>query len=308
MGLLDSYNNQPNSQDYSGTGLLGLLGALTGSQGIKNANSGLNNWLGQTMNSPAFTLGSGLMAGGVGLNNVGQSIQQAQGQALQRQQVQQSMQMQQMQLLPLLARLHAMGIDPRSLGINLGALGGGQQQQRPQPQPMPTMEPMPPQQPGAMPGGGQTAGYNPPQAAPSGPDLSWLKPPNEGDIENTQIGNIPLRLSQVDTAFSDNPSKSFQDLRTSQQAIWKQKEAPVIAKLDTLTKSDDPVKYMQSDPTLRAAWPVLAAQRGFDPVGDLNPQNVRTAFTFERNALASSVGEPTVAPNVPVKNQTPAVW
>lgn len=261
------------------------------------------------INNPLFNLGLGLMAGGTGLNNPGQSIQQAMGAYQQRMANQQKMALQKLNLAPMLARLNALHIDPRSLGIDLSSLGissASMPRQGLISSPSPSAGLL--QQTGApapASPGVTTSPLVSQQAttAPS-PSLSWLRPFSEQDIESAPVNGLDPGYLRTNAMFSQDPTAQLAALRAQQLASLKTREAPILSRLDTLTKSDDPVKYMQADPNLAAAWPVLAHQLGIDPVSGLNAQNVRTAFTFERNALGAPLGEAAIAPNVPLQTKT----
>jgi hypothetical protein len=121
-------------------------------------------------------------------------------------------------------------------------------------------------------------------------------------IYSTPVGGMDPRFLKASALMAGrNPLPDLNSLREQQLKLAQQQYGPAIAKLDTLVKSDSPAKYMQADQELRTAWTPLAMKLGMDPVKDLTDQNVRTAFTFGRNALAGSLQEPIEAPNVPLE-------
>jgi hypothetical protein len=142
------------------------------------------------------------------------------------------------------------------------------------------------------------------QPAPSAGAPSWLTPPSPNDIYNTPVGGIsPGYLRGTALLSGRSPLPDLNSLREQQLKLAQQQYAPVIGRMDTLTKSDNPTAYMQADPEFKAAWPVLAQRLGFDPQKDLNDANVRTAFTFGRNNLASALSQATVAPPVQMRQE-----
>ncbi len=141
-----------------------------------------------------------------------------------------------------------------------------------------------------------------PQAAPSSAP-SWLTPPSQGDIYGASVPGFPSSnyISRTALLSNHSPLPELTGLHEQQLKTAQAQFAPVIGRMDTLNKSDKPTQYMQADPEFSAAWPALAQKLGLDPVKDLNDPNVRTAFTFARNNLASSLSEPTVEPPVQMR-------
>ena len=179
--------------------------------------------------------------------------------------------------------------------------------------------------PGGASGGGLMnaapgAAPAPPQGSPAGPMFaqnsaaplptgapppaagapSWLTPPTPESIAQMPVGGMAPRQLQVYNLLSDkDPLASQKELQAEQMDLAKRQYLPILTKLDTLVHSDKPTQYVNADKELKAAWQTVAPQMGFDPDKDFNDQNLRTAFTFAHNGLASSVGAPTIAPIVP---------
>jgi hypothetical protein len=163
--------------------------------------------------------------------------------------------------------------------------------------------------PGAQPPVAPAGLLGPPQQAPQGPQSpqqdapSWLTPPSQADIYSTPVSGIsPGYLRGTAILSGRSPLPDLASLREQQLKLSQQQYAPVIARMDTMIKADKPTQYMQADPEFKAAWPVLAQHLGLDPQAGLNDANVRTAFSFARNNLASALSEATIAP--PVQQQS----
>ena len=237
MGLLDT-----SDQGSQGAGLLGLLGSLTGSPGVQKFNNGLNNWIGQTMNSPAFTLGMGMVNGGTGLNNVGNGIMQSRAAQTQNQLQQAQLQMQR-------AYGQALQNDPTQGLMQLLLGGQGPQatpQQGQQPQgllqsqgqqpPGQPSGPMP-QQMGAPPGGPPGA---PPGAQPAGGLLGGLDPTKLMAVATAMQGSpLPWRQKQGEALMQLAQS----EIANNPQLIQQRKLAEQQLQLD----------YQALSPTARAA-------------------------------------------------------
>lgn len=150
-----------------------------------------------------------------------------------------------------------------------------------------------------------------PPAAPGAPGSApavptslpkWFNPPSAAQIANVPIGGVNTQLLQrLALMRGQDPVALASKINEQQRAVAKQEYGAPIAQLDTLVKSDAPTKYVKADPSLQAAWQQLAPQLGMDPQKDFTDQNVRTAFSFERNRLAGAVGAETTAPNVMLK-------
>jgi hypothetical protein len=137
------------------------------------------------------------------------------------------------------------------------------------------------------------------------PVPNWLTPPTASQIGSLPVGGVNAQALQRLALFrGGDPVATAEKVRAQQLAIAQQRYAPAIARLDTLTQSDVPTKYVAADPGLSAAWQKLAPQLGMDPQKDFNDQNVRTAFTFGRNQLAGALSEAAVAPNVMLQNMS----
>jgi hypothetical protein len=158
------------------------------------------------------------------------------------------------------------------------------------PQPMGGPAAPPPQGMPPMP-----QGQPPPQAqAPS-----WLTPPTPDALSQTPVyGMNPRAALGMAMMKSGDPLTARKELEAQQLEQAQRKYAPVLAQLSTVVKSDSPTREVAANPELSAAWQQLAKLHGFDPKADLNDQNIRTAFTYAHNGLASSVGQPTIAPTV----------
>lgn len=220
-----------------------------------------------------------------------QNTQEQQFRQLQTQQLQQQLQMQQ-------------------LRQNFLTDNGGAQQPQGQPQGAPPQgllssptdtPPQGAQQPpqAFLPGISQMPQGQPQQgpAQPPAQSPSWLTPPTPEQINAIPVGGMPGdRASQYAVLFGNKDFATAQkETREQQYAAAQQYLSPKIATLDNLIKSDTPSRYMKADPQLMAAWPQLAQQAGLNPQ-EYTDDNVRTALTFARNGLASSVNLPTVAP------------
>lgn len=144
-----------------------------------------------------------------------------------------------------------------------------------------------------------------PIQAPQQPSTpSWLTPPSMGSISQMPVNGInPRALRAYSLLNGKDPIESSKAIEQQQIEQAQRQYQPTIGKLDTLIKSDDPVAYMRADTELASAWPELARRQGLD-ASNPSPQAVRTAFTFGRNALASSLQLPTIAPIVPHKQVT----
>lgn len=156
----------------------------------------------------------------------------------------------------------------------------------------------PPQQP---PMGGQSAPLPtqpiPPQQSQQSP--SWLSPPSQASLAQSPVGGMnPRQLQGYNLLSGKDPLQSSKELEAAQLEQAQRQYAPALAKLSTVIKSDSPTREVAADPELSSAWQTLAKLHGFDPKTDLNDQNLRTAFTFAHNGLASSIGQPTISPTV----------
>jgi hypothetical protein len=154
----------------------------------------------------------------------------------------------------------------------------------------------------AMPQGQPSQAPAQPPAQPQ--SASWLTPPTPEQINSIPVGGMPGdKASQYAVMFGNKDFATAQkETREQQYAAAQQYLSPKIATLDNLIKSDTPSRYMKADPQLMAAWPQLATQAGLDP-SQYTDDNVRTALTFARNGLASSVNLPTIAPTNKLVNR-----
>lgn len=154
-----------------------------------------------------------------------------------------------------------------------------------------------PAQPPATAGG--TGAAPPQQAPPPSPTSSLLTPPN---MSGMSVGGMNPRAAQMYSILNGkDPLQAASEVRTQQQAMAQLQVAPALAKLDTVIKSDKPSQYVAADPELADAWRSLAGHAGYDPVKDMNDQNIRTVLTMGRNQLSAAVGKDSIAPNVPLK-------
>jgi hypothetical protein len=198
-----------------------------------------------------------------------------------------------MQLLDMVGGLMgppAQGGSPQ--GGLMGGAPGGSASGTMAPPPGAGSPPAPPVQganaPGASPMGGQNG-------APS-----WLQPPTQAQLSASPVGGMnPRQLQGYNLLAGKDPVQSQKEIEQQQLEQAKRQNLPILTRLDTLVHSDKPTQYVNADKELKSAWESLAPQMGFDPDKDFNDQNLRTAFTFAHNGLASSIGAPTIAPIVP---------
>ena len=141
-----------------------------------------------------------------------------------------------------------------------------------------------------------------PTGSPAQQPPSWLTPPTPQMLAQQPVGGMaPRQLQGYNLLSGKDPLQSSKELEAAQLEQAQRQYAPALAKLSTVVKSDSPTREVAADPELSAAWNQLAKLHGFDPKADLNDQNLRTAFTFAHNGLASSIGKETIAPTVPKK-------
>lgn len=169
----------------------------------------------------------------------------------------------------------------------------------------PPQGPQPPPGIAAPQGGGglMDQSQQPPQQAqaPQGAP-SWLNPPSPDQLRSQPIGGInPNYYRAMAMVNGKDPLTADKEIEDRQRAGQQEQYAPILGKLETIIKSDKPSQYINSDQSLKAAWNTIAPQLGFTKPSDFTDQNIRTALTYGRNQLATSIGLPAMAPNVPLQ-------
>lgn len=259
--------------------------------------------------SMLLNVGLGLLQVGgknlAGQGNLGTAMQGAIGNYYGQKEAQQKLQEGQLSMAHTKALLHVVGGLMGPAGDSDGAPQGAASPPPPPgiaatagPSASPFQQPwMPPM--GAAPSGPQAPPMaQPPQQSGQGP--SWLNPMTHDQLAGSRVGGMdPRALQAYGILTNKNPIEAAKEVRDAQMQDAKESYAPAMGKLQTVIKSDSPTQYTSADPELKSAWATLAPKMGFDPDKDYNDQNVRTAFTFAHNGLASSVGAPTISPTVP---------
>jgi hypothetical protein len=136
----------------------------------------------------------------------------------------------------------------------------------------------------------------PPQGfQPSSP--SWLAPPTPDQLAQRRVlGMTPLTYAALGQVNGKDAFQVNNELRAQQQKDAQEQYAPLLAKLQDVVRLDNPAKAVKADPSLQAAWGMYARQLGYDPMSDLNDQNVRAALTVAHNQIAAPLGAPLLSP------------
>ena len=126
------------------------------------------------------------------------------------------------------------------------------------------------------------------------------QPLTPDQVHSISVGGMPANLSILAKARANGGdfAAGAKEVEALQYEQAQRQYMPAISTFDNIINSASPSDLIKRNMSLTAAWPRIAAAANVDPA-DKSDDNVRYALSAYRNALATGVNLPTVAPTVP---------